>query len=64
MASVRLAGNVEILLRILRKLLKEKSKKRINILARCYCVAHGATTVRVTNINRLVKEDHGSIVIP
>jgi hypothetical protein len=64
MTSIRLAGNMEVLLRILWELLEEKSKERIHVLARCHCVAHGTAAIRITNIDRLVKEDNGSVIVP
>ena len=64
MASIRLASNMEVLLRILWKLLEEKSKECIHVLARCHCVAHGTATVRITDIHRLVKEDDRSVIVP
>jgi hypothetical protein len=63
-ASIRLSSNVEILLSILRELLEEEGEEGIDVLAGSNSVAHTSTAVRVTNIDGLVEEDDGSIVVP
>lgn len=63
-ASVRLSRNVEVLLRILRELLEEEGEQGIDILASSYRVTDGRTAVRVSDVDRLVKEDDGGIGIP
>lgn len=53
-ASVRLAGNVEVLLGILRKLLEEQGQQRVDVLASSACVADGVAAVGVANVDGLV----------
>lgn len=62
--SVRLSSNVEVLLGVLRELVEEEGEKGINILAGSDSVADRTTTVRVANVDRLVEEDDGSVVVP
>jgi hypothetical protein len=62
--GIRLSSNVEVLLSILRELVEEEGKKGINVLAGGDSVAHGAATVRVTDVDGLVEEDDGSVVVP
>ena len=64
MASVRLARDVEALLRVLRELLEEQCEQGVDVLASGHCVADRASRVRVTNVNRLVEEDDGRIAVP
>jgi hypothetical protein len=63
-ASVRLSSNVEILLGVLGELVEEEGEKGVDVLAGSDSVAHGTTAVGVANIDGLVKEDDGSIVVP
>lgn len=63
-AGVRLSSNVEVLLGVLGELVEEEGKKGIDVLASSDSVAHGATAVRVANIDGLVEEDNGSVVVP
>lgn len=62
--SIRLARNVEVLLRILGELLEEESEQRVDILASGNGVADGRATVGVADVDGLVKEDHGSVGVP
>lgn len=49
---------------VLGELLEEESEKGIDVLAGSYGVADRASAVGVASIDRLVKEDHGSIRVP
>lgn len=62
--SIRLAGNVEVLLGILGELVEEEGKESINILAGSDSVADGVAGVRVPDVDGLVKEDNASVVVP
>lgn len=64
MTGIRLASDVEVLLSVFRELLEEQGQKSIDVLAGSDGVANSAATVRVTDIDRLVQEDHGSIGVP
>jgi hypothetical protein len=44
-ACVRLSGDVEVLLSILRELLEEESEESVNVLSSCDGVANRSTTV-------------------
>jgi len=55
---------VEGLLGVLRKLVEEKGHQGVNILAGSDSVADLATGVRVTNVDRLVQENDGSVGVP
>lgn len=55
---------MEVLLGVLGELVEEEGEEGIDILASSDRVAHGATAVRVTDIDGLVKEDDGSVVVP
>jgi hypothetical protein len=57
MTSIRLSSNVEILRRIFRELLEKEGEESVDIFASSYSVADRVSTVRVTDINRLIKED-------
>ncbi len=63
-SSVRFAGDVEWLLRVLGELLEEESEESIDVLASCDRVADLATRVGIADVDGLVKEDDGSIVVP
>jgi len=54
----------EVLLRILWELLEEESKERIHVLACRHCITYGTAAIRITDIDGLIKEDDGSVVIP
>lgn len=64
MASVRLAGDVEVLLSILRELLEEQGKQGVDVLASSTSVADCVTAVGVANVDRLVKEYDGGVAVP
>lgn len=64
MTGIRFASNVEILLGILRELVEEEAEKGIYVLSGSHGVADGASAVRVANVDGLVKEDDGSVVVP
>jgi len=55
---------VEVLLRVLWKLLKEESKKSIYVLASSNGIADRTTTVGISDVDRLIQEDHRGIGIP
>jgi hypothetical protein len=57
MTSIRLSSNVEVLRRIFRELLEKEGEESVDIFASSYSVANRVPTVRVTDINRLIKED-------
>lgn len=63
-ASIRLSSNVEVLLSVFGELVEEEGEKSINVLASSHSVANRAAAVRVANVDGLVKEDDGSIVVP
>lgn len=63
-STIRLSGNVEVLSRILGELVEEEREKGVNVLASSDSVADGATAVGVADVDRLVQEDDGSIVVP
>ena len=63
-ASIRLSSDVEVLLGVLGELLEEESKESVNILASGDCVANGVGAVREANVDGLVEEDDGSVVVP
>lgn len=63
-ASVRLSGNMEVLLRILGELLEEEGEQGVDVLASSNRVTDGRATVGVTDVNGLVKENDGSIGVP
>lgn len=62
--SIRFTGNVEVLLGILGELFEEEGKQGIDVLASSDRVADSRVTVGVTDIDRLVKEDHGRVGVP
>ena len=64
MACIGFSSNVEVLLCVFWELFKEESEECVNILASCDGVADRATTVGVTNIDWLIKENHRSVCIP
>lgn len=64
MSTIGLASNVEVLLGILGELVEEEGKKSVDVLASSNSVADGSATVRVADIDGLIKEDDGSIGIP
>ena len=63
-AGIRFSSDVEILLGVLGELVEEERKESIDILAGSNSVADRATAVGVTDVDRLVKEDNGSVVVP
>lgn len=63
-ASIRLAGNVEVLRSVFRELLKEQREESVNVLAGSNGVTDGGATVRVADVDGLVKEDDRGIVVP
>lgn len=62
--GIRLSSNVEVLLGVLGELVEEESEKSVNVLAGGNGVADGTTAVGVSDIDGLVKEDDGSVVVP
>lgn len=63
-ASVGLSGNVEILGGIFRELLEEQREQGVDIFASGNSVADAGTTVGVSNVDRLIQEDHRGIGVP
>ncbi len=55
---------MEVLLCVFWKLLEEESKECIDVLACCNGVADRATTIRVANVDWLIKEDNRSVCVP
>lgn len=55
---------MEVLSRILGELVEEECEKGVDVLASSDSVADGATAVGVADVDRLVQEDDGSIVVP
>lgn len=64
MASVGFTSNVEVLLGILGELLEEEGEQGVNVLAGGDRVADGTATVRVADVDRLVKEDDRGVGVP
>lgn len=62
--SIGLAGNVEVLLGILRELLEEQRQKGIDVLACSHGVADSLAAVGIANVDGLVQKDDGSIRVP
>jgi len=58
MARIGFSSNVEVLLRVLWELLEKESKECVDVLSSCNCVADRAATVRVSDINWLIEENH------
>jgi hypothetical protein len=56
--SVRLSGNVEVLLRVFWELLEEEGEESVDVLSSSNGVADRSTAVRVTDIDWLIKEDN------
>lgn len=63
-ASVRLSSNVEFLLRVLGELLEEEGEQRVDVLTSSNRVTDGGATVRVSDVDGLVKENNGSVGVP
>ncbi len=55
---------MEVLLRVFWELFEKQCKESIYVFASCNRVADRPTTVRVSYIDRLVKEDDGGICVP
>jgi hypothetical protein len=55
---------VEVLLRVLWKLLEEQRQQSVDILASRNSVANGVAAVGVSNVNGLIEENNGSIRVP
>lgn len=62
--SIGFTGNVEVLLGILGELFEEEGKQGIDVLASSNRVADSRVAVGVTDVDRLVKEDHGRVGVP
>ena len=56
MPSVRFAGDVEILMRVLWELFEEQREQSIDVFPSCDGVADAAATVRVTDVDWLIQE--------
>lgn len=63
-AGVRLASNVEVLLGVLGELVEEEGHKSVDVLAGSDRVGDGGTRVGVADVDGLVKEDDGGVVVP
>jgi hypothetical protein len=55
---------MEILLGIFWELLEEQREQGVNVLACCDSVRNTSATVGVSDVDRLVEEDHAGIVVP
>ena len=64
MSSIRLPGNMKILVGVLRKLLEEKREQSVHILASSDSIADRASAVGVARVDRLIEEDYGSVRVP
>lgn len=64
MTSIGFTGNVEVLLGILGELFEEEGKQGIDVLASSDRVTDSRVAVGVTDIDRLVEEDHGRVGVP
>merc|ERR1712000_175715 len=62
--SVGFTSNVEVLLLVLGELVEEKGKESVDILAGSDSVANAVAGVRVADVNGLVEEDDGGVVVP
>jgi len=63
-AGVRLASDVEVLLRVLGERVEEEGQEGVDVLAGGNSVADGRARVRVADVDGLVKEDDAGIVVP
>lgn len=63
-AGVGFTSNVEVLLGILGELLEEEGEQGVNVLAGGDRVADGTATVRVADVDGLVKEDDRGVGVP
>lgn len=64
MASITFTSDMEILFGVLREFLEEQRQQRVNVLTGSGGVADGAATVRIANVDGLVKEDDRGIAVP
>lgn len=62
--SIGFSSNVKVLCRILGELLEEHGQERINVFARGLSARDLSRRVRISNIDRLVKEYNGRVGIP
>lgn len=63
-SSITLSSDVEVLLGVLREFLEEQCQQRIDVLAGSGGVADGVATVRVANVDGLVKKDDRGVAVP
>lgn len=63
-SCITLPSNMEVLLGVLREFLEEQRQQRIDVLAGSGGVADGVATVRVANIDGLVKEYDRGVAVP
>jgi hypothetical protein len=63
-SGIGLASNVEVLLSILGEVVEEESEKSIDVLAGGDSVANAVAAVRVADVDGLVNEDDGGVVVP
>jgi hypothetical protein len=63
-ASVTLAGDVEVLLGVLGELLEEESEESVDVLAGSDGVADSVAGVRVADVDGLIKEDNAGVSVP
>lgn len=63
-AGVRLAGDMEVLLGILRELLEEQGQQRINVFTSSASIADCVAAVGIADVDGLVKEDDRGVAVP
>lgn len=63
-ASIRLSSNMEVLLRVLWKLLEEERQESVDVLAGCNGVGDGGAGVGVSDVDGLIEEDNGGVGVP
>lgn len=63
-SGVRLSGDVEVLRSVLGELLEEHGQERVNVLSSSLSAGDGIVGVGVSNVDGLVKEDHGRVRVP
>ena len=64
MTGVRFASNVEVLFRVLWELFEEECEKGVDILAGSNGGGDGASAVRESNVDWLIKENYRSVGVP
>ena len=64
MSRVRLACDMEVLLRVFGELVEEEREEGIDVLSSSDSVANRSAAIRIAYVHGLVEKDDGSIVIP